>query len=145
MIRFVSLVIVIGGLIVQPLVAAAMPAKMMMDSTHSSMVVDIVAGADTSVHADAHHDNHSESPGSTSKAPCHEKSADASSSEHCDKCDDNCANGSCATSCVVGSGTAAFQKMSVNLGLSSNKLVITTTETRSYGLPSRIFHPPKHS
>ena len=142
MIRFVSIVIVLWGLIVQPLMVAAMPAKMMMDSTHSSMVVDMVADADTLVYVDEHHDNHAESPGSASKAPCHEKSPDASSSEHSDKCDDN---GPCATSCVVGSGVAAFQKMSVNLGLNNNTLVITTTETRSYGFPSRIFHPPKHS
>ena len=145
MIRFVSIVIVLWGLIVQPLMAAAMPAKMMMDSTHSSMVVDMVTDADTPVSVDADHDNHSESPGSTSKAPCHEKSPEASSSEHCDKCDNNCANSPCVTSCVMGSGTAVFQATSVNLDLNSRTLVISTTETRSYGLPSRIFHPPKHS
>jgi len=105
----------------------------------------MVADADTPVSVDAHHDNHSESPGSISKASCHEKSPDASSSEHCDKCDNNCANGPCVTSCVMGSGTAVSQATSVNLDLNSSALVISTTETRSYGLSSRIFHPPKHS
>ena len=144
MIRFVSIVIVIWGLVIQPLMAAAMPTKMMTDSTHSSMVVDRVADVDISVYA-GNHDGSAQSLGDSPKASCHEKSADESSSEHCDKCGDNCANGPCATSCVVGSGVAAFQKISINLDLNSNTLVITTIEARIYGLPSRIFHPPKHA
>tara|TARA_R110002074_G_scaffold142621_4_gene289270 strand:- start:1841 stop:2245 length:405 start_codon:yes stop_codon:yes gene_type:complete len=132
------------GLIFQPLMAVAMPAKMMTDSAHLSMVVEMVAGTDTSVDA-GHHNVTAQSPGDLPQASCHKKSADESSSEHCDKCDDNCADGHCATSCVVGGGVAAFQKMSVNLDLNRNTLVITTIETRSYGFSSRIFHPPKHS
>jgi hypothetical protein len=130
-------------MIFQPLMAAAMPAKMMTDSTHSSMLIEMFTVADTSGDT-GHHDVIAQSPGDSPKASCHNKSTDESSSERCDKCDDNCAKGHCATSCVVG-GVAAFQKMSVNLDLNRNTLVITTIETRSYGFPSRIFHPPKHS
>ena len=142
MIRFVSIVIVMWGLIIQPLVAAAMPAKMMTDadSTHSSMVADI----DMSAHANGHHDNSSPTVEDSSKAPCHEKSSDGDSSEHCDNCDDSCAGGPCASSCSVGS-SAAFQKISANLALNGNTLVTTATGAHSFGLPSRIFHPPKHA
>jgi hypothetical protein len=143
MIRFFSIVIVIWGLIFQPLMAAAMPAKMMTGSSNSSMVIEMFVGADTSVDT-GHHDVTAHSSEDSQKASCHKKSTDESSSEHCDKCDDNCAKGLCATSCVVG-GVAAFQKMSINLDLDRNTLVITSLKTRSYGLPSRIFHPPKHS
>ncbi|WP_019531452.1 hypothetical protein [Dasania marina] len=145
MIRFVSIVIVIWGLIVQPLMAAAMPAKMMMDSSHSSVPVDrlmdMVADADVSAHA-RHHDGTAQLPGASPQVPCHEKSADDSSSEHCDMCSDNCI---CATSCVVGSGVAAFQTLPVNLLLNSHAQIISAIEPRSYALPSRIFHPPKHA
>lgn len=110
MIRFVSIVIVIWGLIVQPLLAAAMPAKLIIDSTHSSMAVDLVAGLETSVHA-GHHDDTAKSLGVSQKAPCHKKSADDSSSEHCDKCDDDFVCGSCAASCVVGSSVSAVHKL----------------------------------
>jgi len=143
MIRFVSIVIVILGLVVQPLMAAAMPTTMMRgsDSTHSSMVADIAM----SNQADGHHDESSLTIEDSSKAPCHEISPDGSSSKHCDNCDDSCASGPCASSCPVGSSPAAFQKLSANLGLNGSTLVIPTNGARSYGLPSRIFHPPKHS
>lgn len=157
MIRFVGMLIVIWGLIIQPLMAATMPAKktptkMMTESTLSAagmvfdigMVVDLAADLEASVSTDGHHDNHPISSGAESKAPCHEN-ADESSSEHCDQCGDNCTSGLCATSCVVGSGVAAFQKILLNLSLNHNTLVSTSAETCSYEHPSRIFHPPKHA
>ena len=143
MTRFVSIVIVMWGLLVQPLMAAAMPTKIMgdSDSTHSPMV----AGVDISVHADGHHDNSSLTMKDSSKTTCHEESPDESSSVRCDNCNDSCSSGPCASSCATGSSPAAFQKLSANLALNGNTLVVTTTGARIDGLPSRIFHPPKHS
>lgn len=145
MIRFVSIVIVIWGLIFQPLMAAVIPAKMMTDNTpHSSMVADRVTGVDTSIHA-GHHGDTVQSLGDSPKASCHEKSADEPSSKHCDKCDNNCANGSCATSCVIGSSVAAVHNLPLNLSLNGRTFAMTANEARIYGLFSRIFHPPKHA
>ncbi|WP_339672754.1 hypothetical protein [Dasania marina] len=145
MIRFVSIIIVIWGLIVQPLMAAVMPVKMMMDSPHRSVpvdrLIDMAADVDISAHTEYYQDA-VPSLVAAAKMHCHEKSADDSSSEHCDKCGDNCA---CATSCVVGSGVAAFQTLPVNLVLNSHAQIISAIELRSYALPSRIFHPPKHA
>ena len=142
MIRFVSIVIVIWGLIFQPLMAAVIPAKMMTDNTpHSSMVADRVAGVDTSIHAE-HHDDIVQSLGDSPKASCHEKSADESSSK---LCDNNCANGFCATSCVAGSSAAAVHNLLLNLSLNDRTFAMTTNGARIYGLSSRIFHPPKHA
>lgn len=139
MIRFVSIVIIASwGLVVQPLMASAMSVKMMTGSTHSSMIADNV---DTSIHADRHYEDSSKIEDS-SKAPCHEESVDKSSSEHCDKCGDNC---SCTSSCVAGSSVAAVHKLPVNLDLNGRTFAITTNGSRIYGLPSRIFHPPKHA
>ncbi len=145
MIRFVSIVIVIWGLIFQPLMAAVIPAKMMTDNTpHSSMVADRVAGVDTSIHAE-HHDDIVQSLGDSPKASCHEKSADEPSSKHCDNCDNNCANGSCATSCVAGSSVAAVHNLLLNISLNGRTFAMTTNGACIYRLSSRIFHPPKHA
>jgi len=141
MFRFVAIVIVSWGLIVQPLMAAAMPAKMMTDSTHSSMGVD----PDASIDTQGHHDGLSQSAADPSKAPCHEKSADEPSQEHCSKCDKNCANGTCAASCGVVSNAAALQELFLSLRLNDSTQVISRTGTRTDGPPSRIFHPPKHA
>ena len=142
MIRFVSIVIVIWGLIFQPLMAAVIPAKMMTDNTpHSSMVADRVAGVDTSIHV-GHHDDTVQSLGDSPKASCHEKSADESSSK---LCDNNCANGSCATSCVAGSSVAAVHNLLLNISLNGRTFAMTTNGACIYRLSSRIFHPPKHA
>ena len=134
MIRFFSIVIVIviWGLIVQPLMAAVMPVKMMTDNTHSSMVVAMAADA-------------AKSPEIFQKASCHEIRADESSPKHCDQCDNNCVNASCASSCVAGSSVAAIQKLPVNFGLKGTTVVTIINGARIFGLPSRIFHPPKHA
>lgn len=143
MIRFVSIAIVMWGLVIQPLMAAAMPTQMMQDSdsAHLPMVDDMAMP----VHANGHDENSSFAMKDSSKAPCHEKSPDESSSVHCDNCDDSCANGLCGSSCTTGSSPAAFQKLSANLGINGSTLLTSTTGARIDGLFSRIFHPPKHA
>lgn len=143
MIRLVSIVIVIWGLVIQPLVATAIPTNMARDN--GSAHLPIIADVTISVHADGQNDDSSLAMENSSKAPCHEKSPEEASPEHCDNCDDNCANGSCSSSCTMGSSPTAFQKISADLGLNSSSLIITTNGAISHRLPSRIFHPPKHS
>lgn len=137
MIRLIGIALVIWGLIAQPLMAA-MPAPMTGDSSHSAEMVDSGVMAHPMGHYGA------QDAEEQSKAPCHEKTTDSASSESCDNCDMDCMNGICVSSCVM-SGAAAFQKSSVNLDLFSSSLVAAFSGARAYGLPSRIFHPPKHA
>ncbi|MFT4826366.1 MAG: hypothetical protein ACJAUG_003747 [Halioglobus sp.] len=143
MIRFVNIAIVVWGLVVQPLMAAAMPTQMMQnsDSTHLSMSADMVMPA----HTDGHHKDSSLAMENSSKAPCHEKSPDGSSLEKCDNCGNSCSSGLCDSSCTVGNGPAAFQNLSGMLVLKRSIVATSTTESLSHAHPSRIFHPPKHS
>ncbi len=133
MIRSVGIVMVVWGLIVQPLMAA-----MLTESSQSIAVVD----SGVIEHVMAHHGD--QDAEEQSKALCHEKTTDSASSESCDNCDMDCMSGICASSCVM-SGATAFQKSSVNLDLFSSSLVAAPSRARAYGLPSRIFHPPKHA
>lgn len=133
MIRLVGIALVVWGLIVQPLMAA-MPAPLMDDSSHSAEMVD----SGVMAHAKGHHGD--QDVEELSKAPCHEKTSDSVS---CDNCDKDCSKGVCASSCVMG-GVAAFQKTLVYLGLLGSTSVAASSGARTYGLPSRIFHPPRH-
>ena len=135
MIRLIGIVLVVWGLIAQPLMAA-MPV-VVTDNDPSSL---ITADSGVVAHSMGHHGNQEES----SKAPCHENATDPASSESCDNCDIDCMNGICASSCVI-SGASAIQKSSINLDLFSSTLVSASSGARAYGLPSRIFHPPKHA
>lgn len=143
MIRFVSIVIVIWGLVVQPLMAAAMPIKMMEGTTYLPMTADTGMLVDTGGHDG---DDFSLAVADSSKVSCHGNVPEEGSLARCDNCSEGCASGACASSCPVGSTPGAFQKMSTSLDLNNSALVITTTGARSYyGFPSRIFHPPKHA
>jgi hypothetical protein len=137
MIRLVGIVLVILGLIVPPLMAA-MPAPMTDESSHS------IAMADSGVmaHAMGHHGD--QDIEDSSEASCHDNATDSATSESCHNCDMDCVNGICASSCVM-SGATALQKSSVDLDLFSSSLVAASSGARAYGLPSRIFHPPKHA
>lgn len=137
MIRLIGIALIIWGLIAQPLMAAV-PAPVTDESSHS------IAMADSGVmaHAMGHHGD--QDVEGSSEASCHDNATDSAASESCDNCDMDCMNGICASSCVI-SGAAAFQKSSVNFDLFSSSLVAAFSEARAYGLPSRIFHPPKHA
>ncbi len=130
MIRYVGIVLVIWGLIVQPLMAA-MSVPITDGSFHS---VELMGSGVMGHHGDQDTDEQS-------KTPCLEKTID---SESCNNCDTDCMDGICASSCVI-NGAAALQKSSVNLDLFSSSLVAASSGARAYGLPSRIFHPPKNS
>jgi len=137
MIRSIGIVLVIWGLIVQPLMAA-MPETLTDDTAPYSMAVD----ADGMANANGHHA--AQDTGQSSKAPCHEKETDNASSESCDNCDSDCMGGICGTACVI-SGAAAIQKSVNNFNLDSSITISSFSGARAYGLPSRIFHPPKHA
>ena len=138
MIRSIGIVLIIWGLIVQSLMAA-MPAPITDDSSQQSPVI-VDSGVMT--HVMGHHGG--QGAEESASPPCHENTTDPASSESCDNCDMDCMNGICASSCVI-SGVAALQKSSVNLDLFSSSLVAVSSGARAYGLPSRIFHPPKHA
>jgi hypothetical protein len=138
MIRSIGIVLVIWGLIVQPLMAA-MPMTMTDHSTHSTMV------SDSSVmdHASGHHGT-AQNVGEPSKAPCHEKTTDDTSSGSHNNCVFDCGTGFCASSCVSG-GVATFQNPVINLCLQGSTLASSIRGACTRGLPSRIFHPPKYA
>lgn len=137
MIHYISMVLVIWGLIVQPL-SAAIPVQM-DHSTHYTKSSDTGRMA----YPDGYH-NSALNAGESSRFPCHENAVDEPSSEICDNCDINCANGLCASSCVV-SGAVAVQNSGIKLDLKGRPPVTTSPGARTFGLPSPIFHPPKHS
>lgn len=137
MIRSILIMLFIWGLIAQPLLAA-MPTPMKDNSPRSLITTDSSAA----VHSIAHHGN--QNVEKSSKAPCHENTTDDSSSEASDNCDMGCKNGHCVC-CYVTSGASAIQKWSISLDLSGSTLVLAYSGARAYGLPSRIFHPPKHT
>lgn len=137
MVRSIGIVLVIWGLIVQPLMAAV-PVTVTDDATRSTMPSDSGAMG----HARGHHAT--QDAGRPSEAPCHEKVTDDAASESCDSCGIDCMNGICASSCVIG-GAAVFHRSAVNLDLPGSSSVAAISRARTYGLPSRIFHPPKHA
>ncbi len=133
MIRSIGTVLVIWGLIFQPLLAA-MPAPMAGNSLHSLMALDF----NVVPHAMENHGD--QSVEKLSKVPCHESGNGDGLSESCDNCDMDCVTGICASSCMI-CGAAAFQKSLDN----SSSFAAAFSGARAYGLPSRIFHPPKHA
>jgi len=133
MIRLIGIALVIWGLIAQPLMAAV-PVSTADDHPRTTMSSD----ADAMPHNMEHHSG--QSSGETSEIPCHENVAD----ETCDNCETECMDGVCGSPCAS-SGAAALQKSSVNLDLFSSSLVAASSGARAYGLPSRIFHAPKHA
>lgn len=132
MIRPIGIALVIWGLIAQPLVAAV-PVSMADGNSPAAMSSD----ADAMSHNMEHPS--SQGSGEMTKTPCHESVAD----ETCDDCEAECLDGMCGSPCVS-SGAAVLQKSSVNLDLFSSSLVAVSSGAPAYGLPSRIFHPPKH-
>ncbi len=133
MIRLIGIALVIWGLITQPLMA-----DVPVSSTDNNPRTAISSDADAMFNNMEHHSD--QSSGEMSKTPCHENVAD----ETCDNCETECMDGMCGSSCIS-TGAAASQKLSVNLDLFSSSLVASSPGARAYGLPSRIFHPPKHT
>lgn len=125
MVRTIGIVLVILGLIAQPLMAAT-PDFMSFGDTSSSISVD---------HAD---------PGLSSEAPCHESSAEQSAPMPCTDCDGDCANGACASVCslttlaVLNQSLLIFERVSAVRIVGASGMLVQE-------LRARIFHPPKHA
>jgi len=127
MMRLLGVVLIIIGLIAQPLMATV-PGNMSDDSTRATMMVEL--------------DQHS---ADTENPPCHDNTVDEPSSEHCNNCDSDCISGAlCGSFCAIG-GAAAIQQSAFNSYHQHSGMLTTLSEARPFGLPSRIFHPPKHA
>jgi hypothetical protein len=134
MIRLAGVVLIILGLIAQPLMAAV-PASMLAGGSQPQAIVD-TADSDTAMmeHSAKVH----------AEAPCHESSADEATSAACDNCVLNCADGMCASTCSL-NGAALVHQLFVLFDSPSATRVIDTSGALVEGLPSSIFHPPKHA
>lgn len=141
MIRLVGIVLVIWGLIVQPLMAG-MPTKMAKNSTHIGVALDV----GMSVHAEGHVSHHVQKVSEATKAACHEGAIDGgSSSGTCDNCEFSCVSGvACVSLCVL-SGAAVNRELMV-VPESQITIVISAKTTRfGFDFFSRIYHPPRLS
>jgi hypothetical protein len=137
MIRIIGIALVILGLIAQPLMAA-MPHSMPTSDTSSSMSMDhpnLDAGLS---------DNVTMVSDQSFQAPCHEEAVDQTAPMPCIDCDGNCANGACASACSLGT-VAALNQLILRFERLSAVRVVGTSGALVQGLPSRIFHPPKHA
>jgi hypothetical protein len=137
MIRIIGIALVILGLIAQPLMAA-MPDSIPVSDTSSSMSMD---HPDLDVGLSDHGTMGSDQ---SSRAPCHEEAVDQTAPMPCIDCDGNCANGACASACSLGT-VAVLNQLILRFERLSAVRVVDTSGALVQGLPSRIFHPPKHA
>ena len=152
MLRMIGIVLVIWGLIAQPLMAA-MPDSMHLGESSSSMSMDdgdldIVMSHPGTMGADQ--------PSQPSQPPCHETAAEDAATQSstksgtnsttmpCTNCDSDCANGACASVCSP-STLAVLNQSLPKLERLSAVRVVGTSVALVQGLPVRIFHPPKHA
>lgn len=138
MIRSVGVVLVVWGLIFQPLMAV-LPTQIVNNNTHAVMVSD----TGMSSHGNILSPDIAKDTGGLSKPPCHEESVDKSYSRHCDNCD--CKNGFCTSHCVGVGVVAAIQESAVTFELKSTTQKLALFEAPIIGPSYHIFHPPKHS
>lgn len=136
MVRSIGMLLIIWGLITQPLMAAL--TEPMTDNSSLS----VVANVDVAGHAMGHHGD--PNVDDSSITPCHDSVAAEGPTEPCDNCGNDCADVNCATSCAM-SGAVAVQKPLVNIDRLVSVLASVFPEVRAYGTPSRIFHPPKQA
>ena len=137
MVRIIGIALVIMGLIAQPLMAAV-PDYIPFNNTSTS--ASMGHGDE-----DAGISDHSTKNGDqTPQAPCHEAAAEEVAPMSCTDCDSDCANGACTSACSVGT-FLMLNEPSLNFGRLSTVRVISASGALVQGLPSRIFHPPKHA
>lgn len=137
MVRIIGIALVILGLVAQPLMAA-MPGSMPISDTSSSMSMD---------HSSPDVDEAglgSMNGDQSSGAPCHETIAEDTAPMPCTDCDSDCANGSCTSACSL-ANLGVLDQSPLKFGLSLTVRVVGTSGALVEGLPSRIFHPPKHA
>lgn len=134
MIRSVGVVLVVWGLIFQPLMAMS-PSQIVNNNTHAVVVLDTGMPA----HGDVLSPDIATDTGELSTPPCHEERVDKSSSSNCDNCD--CKSGICTSHCV--GVVAAIQQSTVTSELKSTSQELALFEMPTLGLPYLLFHPPK--
>lgn len=140
MIRLVGIVLVIWGLIFQPLMAA-MPIKM----SDSRMDAIGALKVEKTVNVDAHGSHHVQTVDAEDKAPCHEGTVQGGAADN-GSANDPCSNS--VTDCVAGGACCGFCGASVSstvfMGLEPqiNAPSDNVSEYLVFGLISRIYHPP---
>lgn len=132
--RKIVIVLMIWGLIAQPLAAAVLD---FMPATNSTL--SVMADGDSTLTG-----HHAMSDVETTNSPCHETADQAQASMDCADCDDGCANGACASSCLFSSPAVMSQVVSMH-GCNSHARVIGINDALVQGIPPRIFHPPKRA
>lgn len=139
--RWVGIVLIIVGLIFQPVVAAV---PNILADYQTGPVVSL--NTSTPAHADTHDHHAQEAIHKNTQASCHknaangEPSSSAHDSEHID-----CLNsGTCASLCVLSAGAVS----SVGLPKSNRQATsafLSISTHPGFNLLSRIYHPPKVS
>ena len=135
MVRLVGIVLVILGLIFQPLMAA-MPIELANQGTDNVATSNIEASA----HVDGHANHRDQKVADkAAEKPCHGGATEnGSSSEAHDGC---ITAGNCCGVCVA----SICYKMIVSSNPQINIPVIGKAENLVLGILSSIFHPPKHA
>jgi hypothetical protein len=137
MVRIIGIALVILGLIAQPLMAA-MPDSMPIGESLSSISTDRF---DLDIGMSDHGAMGTDQP---SQAPCHETATEDTVPMSCTDCDSDCANGACASACSLSTIAVLTQSLLKFEQLSAVR-VVGASGALVQGLPSRIFHPPKHA
>ena len=132
MIRVIGIALVILGLIAQPLIAD-MRDSMHCGETTSSVSMD---GFDLDVGMSEHRATGGDQPSPT---PCHGTAAEETAPIPCTDCD-----GACVSACSLGT-LAVLNQSSIKFERLSVVRVVGASGALVLGLPSRIFHPPKHA
>lgn len=137
MVRTIGIALVILGLIAQPLMAA-IPDSMPINETSSSISVD-GSGLNAGM---ADHDTMGSEQ--SSQSPCHETAVDQTAPMPCTDCDRDCANGTCASACSLGT-FAVLNQSFIKFERLSAVRVFGVSGAPVEGLRYRIFHPPKYA
>lgn len=155
MIHYIGIVLVVWGLVTQPLMANTMP--MTMDDKESNTVMmsglarsDRVVTAVTVLSQNNLHEYGENGVGRIEKKlkmPCHQTTANHSSAHCCaSDCVSGCSNSQlCSSSCINASASAVVLQTHSTQIAGFNPVIFFSTnfQTLISGLPSRIFHPPR--
>jgi len=139
LIRLVGIVLVIWGLIFQPLMAG-MPTNMANDRTVIEVALD--SGVANHIGESLSHHEHSIQTAKSLQYH-HQVSDNESPTENCDNCDIDCLDtGMCASSCIFG---GAGLNLVLNFQLDRQNVMPFSEipENHHSGIPSYIYNPPR--